>query len=30
LRDLLTMFPAIPKISMGFADDWEQCPIWKL
>jgi len=28
LRDLLKEFPAIPRVSMGFPPDWEQCPIW--
>lgn len=29
LQDLLTQFPDIPKISMGFSVDWQSCPIWK-
>jgi abortive infection bacteriophage resistance protein len=29
LEDLLTEYPDVPKISMGFPDDWQNCSIWK-
>lgn len=29
LGDLLAEYPDVPKISMGFPDDWQNCPIWK-
>ncbi len=29
LRDLLTAFPRVPLLSMGFPLDWENCPIWQ-
>lgn len=29
LKNLLAEFPDIPKRSMGFPDNWEECPIWK-
>ncbi len=28
VQDLLTQFPDIPKRSMGFPDNWQNCPIW--
>ncbi len=30
LRALLADFPDIPRVSMGFPADWEQCPIWAI
>lgn len=29
LNELLAEYPDIPKISMGFPDNWQSCPIWK-
>ncbi|NLG17622.1 MAG: DNA-binding protein [Fibrobacter sp.] len=28
--DLLIRYPEVPKRQMGFADNWQECPIWKL
>jgi abortive infection bacteriophage resistance protein len=29
LRELLNQYPDIPRASMGFPPDWEECPIWQ-
>lgn len=30
IRQLFNEFPSVPKVSMGFPANWEECPIWLL